>query len=293
MKHLIVTGSLLLLLLGLPKISLAEGFVWVVESPQKNTDSVYLAGTIHLLSADDYPLPKVFDKAYSASNSLIFEMDLGLQTTPAFQQLMAQVLFYKEGQRLDKVLGDKVWAKFVSWCESNQLPVEPFLTMKPGLVAITISMTEMIKLGMTQEGVDSYFYQKALVDKKPLLGLETAEEQLGFLASMGGGRPDQLISQTLDESDEISMLLPKIKQAWREGDASGLNTVMVLNMRQDYPDIYQSLLVDRNQAWLPKIEKEINDKGSEFILVGAAHLVGKDGLLAQLKAKGYTVTAMQ
>ena len=292
MKHLMV-ASLLFVLIGLPSISVAGGFVWAVKSPQHNTDPLYLGGTIHVLSADDYPLPKVFDKAYTASSSLIFEMDLGLQNTPAFQQSMAQILFYKDGQRLDQVLGNKAWAKFVSWCESNQIPANQFLGMKPGLAAITISMTELIKLGVTQEGVDSYYYQKAVADKKHFLGLETVEEQLGFLASMGGSHPDQLISQTLDEVNEIATLFPKVKQAWREGDASGLNALMVVSMQQDYPEVYQSLLVDRNQAWLPKIEKEINDKGSEFVLVGAAHLVGKDGLLAQLRAKGYTVTAMQ
>ncbi|MCK5881080.1 MAG: TraB/GumN family protein [Sinobacterium sp.] len=273
----------------LPLISFAEGFVWKVDNDKNQT--LYLGGTIHVLAANDYPLPKVFDMAYQASNSLIFEMDLGLQNTQAFQQSMAALLFYQDGHRLDEVLGASVWLQFIDWCKANKLPPEQFLGMKPGLVAITISMTELMKMGVNQEGVDSYFYNKAIADKKPLLGLETAEEQLNFLATMGGERPDKLIAQTLDEVDEIPTLFPKVKKAWREGNAPLLNSLMVDDMKNNYPEVYRSLLLERNHNWLRKLEAEINDDGVEFVLVGAAHLVGEDGLLALLKAKGYRLTA--
>jgi uncharacterized protein YbaP (TraB family) len=53
--------------------------------------------------------------------------------------------------------------------------------------------------------------------------------------------------------------------------------------------MYQRLLVERNKDWMPKIEALFSRKGRAFVVVGAAHLVGPDGLLAQLKAKGYAI----
>ena len=61
---------------------------------------------------------------------------------------------------------------------------------------------------------------------------------------------------------------------------------------KDFPDIYQSLLVDRNNNWLPQIEAMFDSKDTEFVLVGALHLVGKDGLLQRLEAAGYKVTQL-
>jgi uncharacterized protein len=55
------------------------------------------------------------------------------------------------------------------------------------------------------------------------------------------------------------------------------------------PQMYQRLLVDRNKAWLPKIEALFTRSGHALVVVGAAHLVGADGVVAMLKAKGYTV----
>lgn len=284
---LLIIASLTIVCLS--AFSSANSFVWKVQQVDKD-NTLYLAGTIHLLAASDYPLPFVFDKAYEASDSLIFETDLGQQETQAFQQAMLATLFYRDGNTLDKVLGAKAWQAFVDWCEQNSLPAEQFLTMKPGLAAITVSLTELMKLGINQEGVDSFYYKKGLADKKPFVGLETIEEQLGFLAGMGGEHPDKLILQTIEEVEQIPTLFPAVKAAWRSGDAKGLNDLMVKDMKRDYPEVYQSLLLDRNQVWLGKITEAIKTPEVEFILVGAAHLVGEEGLLALLKAQGYILT---
>ena len=77
--------------------------------------------------------------------------------------------------------------------------------------------------------------------------------------------------------------------AWRTGDQQALFEYGIQPMKQDYPEVYQSLLVERNNEWLPKIEEFINQKNSTFILVGALHLIGEDGVLQTLKRKGYRI----
>jgi uncharacterized protein YbaP (TraB family) len=58
-------------------------------------------------------------------------------------------------------------------------------------------------------------------------------------------------------------------------------------MQRDYPRIYQSLLVERNNNWMPRIKKLLQHPEPKLILVGALHLAGPDGLLAILAGNGY------
>ena len=76
---------------------------------------------------------------------------------------------------------------------------------------------------------------------------------------------------------------------WKRG-TSEMMDMQIDIMITDFPGIYKSLLVDRNAAWIPKLEKYLEDENVEYILVGTLHLHGPDGLLKQMKNKGYTVT---
>ena len=58
---------------------------------------------------------------------------------------------------------------------------------------------------------------------------------------------------------------------------------------EDFPELMDMLLHQRNDDWIPMIEQMISSDGTEFLLVGALHLVGERGLLAQLRRRGYTV----
>ncbi len=291
MKQLIKKLAIIALS-GFTAVALAseKSFVWKVSHSESGDGRImYLGGTVHVLGADDYPLPAVFDKAYASSEELIFEMDLGEQQTANFQQAMMKKMFYPAGTTLASEVDQKTLNELKKYCDLNRFPLAQFLQMKPGMVSITISMNELMKLGMNQQGVDSFYYAKAKQDGKSIIGLETIAEQIDFLATMGSENPSKLILQTLDEASEIETLFPIIKQAWRKGDAKQLDQLMVESMQKDYPGVYKSLLVERNNNWMPKLEQELKDKDVEFVLVGAAHLVGKDGLLTQLKNKGYTV----
>ena len=84
-----------------------------------------------------------------------------------------------------------------------------------------------------------------------------------------------------------------MKQAWRRGNLAQLKAVGITPFKNEFPDIYQTLIVDRNNAWLPKIEAMVKSREVEFVLVGALHLAGDDGLLALLVARGYRVRQLQ
>ena len=81
-------------------------------------------------------------------------------------------------------------------------------------------------------------------------------------------------------------------QAWRSGDLEWLEQNIAMPMRNDFPTAYQTLLVKRNNAWMGKIEAMAASDQTEFVVVGALHLAGADGLLEQLAARGYRVTQL-
>ena len=144
-------------------------------------------------------------------------------------------------------------------------------------------------MGLTQQGVDAYYFAKAGQDNKSRSWLETPDQQLSFLAKMGEGKEDELINYTLRDMKRMPTLLKGLLDAWRSGDMQAMAELSISEFKQDYPDIYKTILLERNQNWLPEIEKMLTTKEREFVLVGALHLAGEDSVLKALTDKGYKV----
>jgi len=119
--------------------------------------------------------------------------------------------------------------------------------------------------------------------------LETIETQFNVLENLGKGMEDEMILSTISEIKELPLLVGAMKKAWRAGNMKELELISAAPMKSDYPDLYQALLINRNNAWLPKIEKLLLTPEIELVLVGALHLVGQDGVLSQLQSLGYKV----
>lgn len=260
--------------------------VWKVSKGDKH---LFIGGTIHMLSQDDYPLPQVFDKAYQQASVIVLETDAKAMQEPAFQQRMMMAMMYRDGRNLQQVLKPKTFAALSQHMQSRGLPLDQMLLLKPGMVSMTLSVIELQRLGQTATGVDSYFSNRATQDGKQLGQLETVEQQLSFLADMGRGREDDMILYTLRDLKDLPNILIDMKSAWRQGDMASLEKTSLTEMREAFPEIYTSLLLDRNNDWMPKIESYFRSTPVEFILVGSLHLAGDEGVLEQLKARGYRV----
>jgi len=154
---------------------------------------------------------------------------------------------------------------------------------------ITLLMAELNRLGMANIGVDDYFNQKARVDGKVLGELESFQVELSVIEKMGKSHEDEMILSTIKEMKELSSVMHELKQAWRSGNSFLLEKIGISDMKVEFKDLYQLLLVNRNKAWMPKIEAFLKTPELEFILVGALHLVGSDGLISRLRAIGYKV----
>lgn len=268
---------------------IADTSVWKVSKQGK---ALYLAGTVHVLSKKDYPLPPEYQQAYVDSSVLVFEVDLQAAQTPAFQQQVMLHGMYPQGQNIQSKLKPETLARLKQYLQAKGINFQAWSQFKPGLVSIMLTMGELSAQGIGEDGVDKFFQQKALQQGKTIAELETIQQQLSLLANMGLGMEDLMIRQTLDDLKLIPQTMPKLLQAWRSGDEQALVQVGLSSWQQDYPQLYQSLLVQRNLNWIPQVENYLETPATEMVLVGALHLVGKDGLLKYFRDKGYRVTQL-
>ena len=98
-----------------------------------------------------------------------------------------------------------------------------------------------------------------------------------------------------DEADEAEARTEALYAAWRRGDDKTLWREMGQAMRREYPALYRRINVARNDAWLAPLEARLHAPGTDdtLVVVGALHLVGEDGVVAKLRAKGYKVERLK
>ena len=264
----------------------AESSVWRV---QKGTSTVYIAGTCHILRQADYPLPDEFDMAYKASDTIVFETDIAALSDPATARKMIAKMSYTDGSSIDTHLSPKAYALLSAYCASNGVPLAAFKKLKPAMLMPLLSLAALSKLGASQEGVDVYYHRKATSDNKVVGELETVDEQIGYVATMADGNEDAFVIQSLNDMATLKKEFDSLLAAWRKGDGDKIDHLMLKDMKKQMPQLYKRLLTDRNSNWLPRIEALYKTPGTEFVLVGVAHLVGPDGLLEAMRKKGYKV----
>jgi len=283
MKKILLSIMLVLLICTQ---SLADSSVWKV---QKDESIIYLGGTFHLLRQSDFPLPMEFDKAYRASDILVFETDLGKLHDPSTQQKLMSKAMYTDGSTIENHLSPQTYSLLNEYCASKGIPLAAIKQFKPSIVVVTITVMELAKLGVTQEGVDLFFYQLAAGDNKTVEGLETVEEQIHFVVGMGEGNEDAFVTHSIKDLESIKQKYESMVDAWKTGDAKKLNDLMVAELKSKTPKLYKELIADRNENWLPMIDAYQKTLQKEFILVGVGHLVGPDGIVKALRKKGYKV----
>ncbi len=269
-----------------PAVCFSETSLWQIS---KNGNELYLGGTIHVLKKEDYPLPVEFAKAFKKSDILVFETDIEKAKSPEFAQKMVQMFTYPPGKSIKEAIDRKTFSKLKKHLTERNIPIDLFLHYKPSMIVLMLTVIELQKMGMVDIGVDEYFYKKAKQAGKETTYFETTDEQLKFLLVMGNGNENEMIMSTINDMNKMETMMAVIRSAWLKGDENKMAEMTLADMIRDYPDMYQTLLVKRNNNWMPHIERMMNDKKVEMVLVGALHLVGKDGLLQQLRSKGYSV----
>jgi uncharacterized protein YbaP (TraB family) len=265
-----------------------RGFIWSVERDGRTS---WLVGSLHVLTKDSYPLPTAMDQAFGRAKTLMEETDVNDITSPEIIGVVATKGMFTNGQTLETVLPAAAYQQLTQRMAATGLPIEMVKLMRPWMVELTLSGLELQRAGFDPElGIDVHYRRLAADNKMGLSMLETAAEQIDYLAGLPLDLQVAQLQKTLAEGDAELKEVRQIAAAWRAGDANAIEQLLVKGM-QESPAYYQSLVVDRNRRWIPRIESCLAT-GNCFIVVGAAHMVGTDGLIAMLKQKGYRITQL-
>lgn len=264
----------------------AQTAMWKVS---KGNDYVYIGGTVHLLPESAFPLPVEFETAYQATDTLVLETTLPDPADTEAQMAMLKALSYSDGRKLSDVLSAEVYQKLTDYFAPYGVQLQQLDGYKPGFVMLQMLALEMMKAQMSGEGVDAFYDKKAKQDGKKQLQLESIESQIALLANMGEGYEDAFIKMNLAQFDDFKNYFDSMIAAWRAGDMTKLDELVVKPAQDMDPVLYQALFVARNQAWLPQIEQMFGNADKELVLVGSGHLAGEDSVLALLRRAGYNI----
>ncbi|MAD46776.1 MAG: TraB/GumN family protein [Oceanospirillaceae bacterium] len=260
----------------------ADGAVWKVS---KGSDYFYLGGSAHLLPQSDFPLPKPYETAFADTDVLVLETEL--PKTPAAQQAFIDSMKYADGRTLRTVLSADMYQQLEAYLAENGVALADMKRFTPGFILMLATQIESQKAGINGAGVDAYFQQRAEQGHKPIWFLEALEYQARVLAELGEDDENAFIEGLLEEAPQAKELLTDTIAAWRSGDLDKIETVVLQPMIEDDPDSYQALFVQRNHNWLRKLVGYFRNAQREFVLVGAGHLVGDEGLIELLEQQGY------
>lgn len=282
-------------------ICLAAGekanFLWKVEN-SAGKDKVYLLGSVHVVPDDIYPLSRKITDAYDSSAYVVVEADINNIDQAKVQQLTMENGIYTDGSTLQSELSETVYAKLAGFLRfTGMFTIEQMNPMKPWLAALMVPQLMISKLGYRMDnGIDMYFLRMAKRDKKSVFELESAEYQIELLSSFTDDLQKKFLESTLDEIETFKEEFDSMIKAWRDDDVAKMEKI--LNDEYDnnpgLAGVYKKLVYDRNVSMTSKIDGYLKDKRKArfFVIVGAAHLIDKDGIVGMLEKKGYKVKKM-
>jgi uncharacterized protein YbaP (TraB family) len=278
------------LLFGSVTAAHAQSAVWAIQGTQ---NTVYLAGSVHLLKPDNASLPAVFEKAYTDAEALVMELDLDDFDPLSAQSWMLENGTFKSDTTLRESLGETRYKRVSTEATRLGLPLEALQNFEPWAIALTLVQLQYMKLGFDPEaGVEKQLERRAREEQKPIQGLETLDQQLGQLDSLTYEQQGRFLELTVEEMHEMESDTDDMLRAWRAGDIKALSTLLSAEY-DDFPELYRALVTERNKRWMPKIEALLKDKQDYMVVVGALHLVGDDGLLDLARKRGLKPSPVQ
>jgi len=262
--------------------------LWKVSD--KDND-VYLLGSFHALKASDYPVGPAVNAAFGDAELVAFEVSPEEMTSPDLGMQMMQAAMQPEGGSLQSALDEATWKRLEAYARQRGLPIEQYQPLEPWFVGLMVSLVEMARLGYDPAlGLDQNLIARAGAEHKHTLGLETGASQIAVLDGMSALEQRQSLAEALDGANDASAL-EELHAQWRNGDEAALEAKLIVEFRRTYAPLYQRIIIDRNQAWLPKLRAMLDGESSDdaLVVVGAMHLLGPDGLVSQLRSQGYRV----
>ena len=284
--YLLLAVTLLITPLAAQANATGQHMLWRVES---NGNVMYLLGSVHALRTEDYPLAEAYEEAYQQADRVMLEINPLHDTPETIQRLSQELGFIPEGESLQAYLSTESYQRVMLL--SKQLGFNTIILdrLEPWLAALTIVAQQMMEAGFQMMiGVDNHYADRAQYDNKPLIGLETADYQISLFDGLSAETQEAFLLQSLEEAGDFEREMTKLVRLWHNGNIEELHRISEEDM-QEYPEVYENLLLRRNRNWIPKLVKEIKQGGTVLVIVGSLHLVGEEGVVRLLEKRGYEV----
>jgi len=262
-------------------------FLWKVRS---KTNTVYVLGSYHLSKKEIYPLNQKIENAFDQSDIMVVEANVNDIKKVDIQKLVDSAL-YLDLETLEKHVSTETYELIKKESGRLGLPLEMINRQKPWFLALVLESLELLKLGFDPNyGIDKYFISKA-EGKKKILELESLDYQIDLLSNLSDKDQELFLIYTLKDLNIMEQELDKLTQAWISGDTKSMETILTRSVSEDkrLSSIFEKLIYERNRKMVSKIEDFLRTKEVYFVIVGAGHLVGNQGIIEILKGKGYLV----
>jgi hypothetical protein len=218
------------------------------------------------------------------------EIEIDPAAEAAMAPLVQQLGLAPSGQPLSSYLTPVQQTKLAAALQALGLPGEAMEPLRPWLAGLTVAVVQMMQAGFAaQAGVDRQVDAAAQAQGKTMRWFETPEEQLRFLSGLSEPLQLQMLLDVIEDVEAGPALLVRMDAAWNVGDVAALEEEMVAPMREEFPELYDTLLTQRNARWVETLLGELAGSGVDFVAVGAAHLIGEHSVIAMLEEQGLVV----
>ena len=256
--------------------------LWVVKD---DDTTIYLFGSVHVLKPGLGWFDEAVKDAFDKSDQLMLEMVMP-EDQGEVAKVMMPLAMDTTGKTIPSRLNAEELKAYQAALTSLGLPANAFDNFEPWFPAMTLSVLPLTKLGYDpQQGAEMKLTAAAKAAGKPIAGLETFEEQLGFFDALPEAQQLAFLNATVRDLDKLGPMLDKMVVLWGKGDPKKLAVLMNESMAAT-PELAKVLLYDRNARWAEQIKARMDQPGTVFIAVGAGHLAGKNSVQDYLKKHG-------
>jgi len=281
----LLLGLALLLGGGAAQAASEAPFLWQVKGAKATH---YLLGSVHLLPSAARQLPEGIVQAYRSADELVFESDVdALASRELGQRLLVAA-------KAPKGLAGEVDAATLSRVRQRmrglRMPAAQCENFRPWFCALSLELYAYQRAGFSGDyGLDRRLHAAARTDGRTVAWFEAPERHIGLFTAMAAPLSAQFLDAALAEDGLKAEDPAEMYRAWRDNDSARIEA-LIAELKRDYPAVHEHLLVARNRAWLPELQRRLARRERQLIVVGAAHWLGPDGLIASLRAAGYTVS---
>jgi uncharacterized protein YbaP (TraB family) len=276
---------------------LVSGAAWAkppVWTAHGRGATITLFGSVHILPQGVDWRPEALTQALAEADELWFETPIDDASVLAVsQQALAQGMLPAD-RDLAGMLSDQGKARLRRAETALHLPGPALERLRPWLADLTIGAADYAREGATpDQGVERQLANAA--PQAARHAFETGAQQIALFA--GQPEPVQVASleDTLRELENDPDQSLRLIGVWLKGDIKGLEKEGLEELRRESPQMFKSLLTDRNATWLSVLSQRLNTPPTDgrtariVVVVGVGHLVGPGGVPALLRAKGFRV----